>query len=344
MIKSRKKIFKEGLSSVRNEIRDMFEDIKDGLESAREAGSDVSDIMVVVQTWDTGAPVLVKGAYNNYSGDIRCSADEFVDDHDDLIKDYMRDFDEEVKERNDMLDDILNKMHDDVENGTMDEDDYYDEEMNLIDDTCTWSVSVELSKGRDEIKSTMAVNIESGDADVVDSDTLSVDDVEKWCKKKSESRISRRRGIRRISESHSIFEARDKDGFINLIKQIKPEAKNVVDTMPGYYFNHGFNDSNINSMTKKEASLYRLCSLAKGIVEFDEDKHKNYYSFILTSLVKRINDLVDLKSGLSAAKKDILDDDRARIVDEFMRSLKPIISFIKKQGLSYLSPFDTNVF
>ena len=201
MIKRTRKIFKESLSSVRNEIRDMFGDIKDGLESARDAGSDISNIMVVVQTWDAGAPVLVKGAYNYYSGDIRCSADEFIDDHNDLIKDYMRDFDEEVKERNEMLDDILNKMHDDVENGTMDEDDYYEEEMNLIDDTCTWSVSVELIKDNDEIKSTMAVNIESGDADVVDSDTLSVDDVERWCKKKAESRISRRRGLRRVIES-----------------------------------------------------------------------------------------------------------------------------------------------
>ena len=201
MIKSRRKTFKESLSSVRNEIRDMFEDVKDGLEAARDSGSNVSDIMVVVQTWDAGAPVLVKGAYNYYSGDIRCSADEFIDDHNDLIRDYMRDFDEEVKERNEMLDDILNKMHDDVENGTMDEDDYYDEEMNLTDDTCTWSVSVELSKDNDEIKSTMAVNIESGDADVVDSDILSVDDVERWCKKKSESRISRRREIRRVIES-----------------------------------------------------------------------------------------------------------------------------------------------
>ena len=134
----------------------------------------------------------------------------------------MRDFDEEVKERNDMLDDILNKMHDDVENGTMDEDDYYDEEMNLIDDTCTWSVSVELSKGRDEIKSTMAVNIESGDADVVDSDTLSVDDVEKWCKKKSESRISRRRGIRRIIEARRNFDKKEAKG--KFIRRINPSA------------------------------------------------------------------------------------------------------------------------
>lgn len=198
MIKSRRKLFKESLSSVRNEIRDMFEDVKDGLESAREAGSDVSDIMVVVETWDQGAPVLVKGAYNYYSGDIRCSADEFIDDHNDLINGYMKEFDDEVKERNDMLDDILNKMYDDVENGDMDEEDYQEEQMNLIDDTCTWSVSVTLGKGNDEIKSTMAVNIESGDADVLDTDTLSVNDVEKWCKKKSESRISRRRGLRRM--------------------------------------------------------------------------------------------------------------------------------------------------
>lgn len=198
MIKSRRKIFKESLSSVRNEIRDMFEDIKDGLESAREADSDVSDIMVVVETWDQGAPVLVKGAYNYYSGDIRCSADEFIDDHNDLINGYMKEFDDEVKERNDMLDDILNKMYDDVENGDMDEEDYQEEQMNLIDDTCTWSVSVTLGKGNDEIKSTMAVNIESGDAEVLNTDTLSVNDVEKWCKKKSESRISRRRGLRRM--------------------------------------------------------------------------------------------------------------------------------------------------
>ncbi len=202
MIKRTRKIFKESLSSVRNEIRDMFEDIKDGLEAARNAGSDVSGINVVVQTWDQGAPVLVKGAYNYYSGDINVDADEFIDDHDELIRDYMKEFDEEVKERNDMLSDILNKMWDDVDNGDLDEDEYYEEEHRLMDDTCTWSVSVELSKDRDELKSSMAVSIESGDAEVIDSDTLSVDEVERWCKKKSESRIVRRRGLRRVIESH----------------------------------------------------------------------------------------------------------------------------------------------
>lgn len=237
MFKSRKKLFKESVSSVRNEIRDMFEDIKDGLEAARNAGSDLSDIMVVVETWDQGAPVLVKGAYNYYSGDIRCSADEFVDDHDDLIRDYMKEFDDEVKERNDMLDDILNKMYDDVENGDMDEEDYQEEQMNLIDDTCTWSVSVTLGKGNDEIKSTMAVNIESGDADVLDTDTLSVDEVERWAKKKSESRISRRRGIRRVVEArrsrrhgklYEVLEPIDRDIFTFEIEN------KLWDSLPDY--------------------------------------------------------------------------------------------------------------
>lgn len=209
MIKRTKKIFKESLSSVRNEIRDMFEDVKDGLESARDAGNDVSGITVVVQTWDQGAPVLVKGAYNYYNGDINVDADEFIDDHDELINDYMKDFDEEVKERNEMLDDILNKMRDDVDNGDLDEDEYYEEEYRLMDDTCTWSVSVELSKGRDEIKSSMAVNVESGDAEVIDSDTLSVDDVEKWCKKKSESRIMREsRNVCRRNSFRKVLESR----------------------------------------------------------------------------------------------------------------------------------------
>lgn len=230
MIKSRRKLFKESLSSVRNEIRDMFEDIKDGLESAREAGSDVSDIMVVVETWDQGAPVLVKGAYNYYSGDIRCSADEFIDDHNDLINGYMKEFDDEVKERNDMLDDILNKMYDDVENGDMDEEDYQEEQMNLIDDTCTWSVSVTLGKGNDEIKSTMDVNIESGDADILDTDTLSVDDVEKWCKKKSESRISRikNRKFEKVRDRESLLQAIEKaGGEIKLPPKAQISVRNV---------------------------------------------------------------------------------------------------------------------
>ncbi len=208
MIKRTRKIFKESLSSVKNEIMDMFNDVKDGLEAARESGSDVSDITVVIQTWDQGAPVLVKGAYNYYSGDVNVDADEFIDDHDKLIKDYMKDFNEEVNERNEMLDDILSKMWNDVENGDLDEDEYYEEEHRLMDDTCTWSVSIELSKGKDEIESSIAVNVESGDAEILDSNTLSVDEVEKWCKKKSESRImresriaSRRNGLRKVLEN-----------------------------------------------------------------------------------------------------------------------------------------------
>ena len=229
MIKRTRKIFKESLSSVRNEIRDMFEDIKDGLEAARNAGSDVSGINVVVQTWDQGAPVLVKGAYNYYSGDINVDADEFIDDHDELIRDYMKEFDEEVKERNDMLSDILNKMWDDVDNGDLDEDEYYEEEHRLMDDTCTWSVSVELSKDRDELKSSMAVSVESGDAEVIDSDTLSVDEVERWCKKKSESRIMResrvarrRNSLRKVLENKNFNCKKEAKG--KYIRTINPDA------------------------------------------------------------------------------------------------------------------------
>lgn len=202
MIKSRRKIFKESLSSVRNEIRDMFEDIKDGLESAREDGVGVLDVNVVVQTWDQGAPVLVKGAYNYYSGDINVDGNEFIDDFDSLFGEYMKKFDDEVKERNDMLDDILNKMWDDVENGDLNEEEYQEEQMRLMDDTCTWSISIDLNRTGGGLLSSMAVNVESGDAEVLDSDTRSVDEVKRWCKKKSESRVARRRGIRRVIESH----------------------------------------------------------------------------------------------------------------------------------------------
>ncbi len=202
MIKSRIKLFKESLSSVRDEIREMFEDIKDGLESAREDGVGVLDVNVVVQTWDQGAPVLVKGAYNYYSGDINVDGNEFIDDFDSLFGEYMKKFDDEVKERNDMLDDILNKMWDDVENGDLDEEEYQEEQMRLMDDTCTWSISIDLNRTGGGLLSSMAVSIESGDADVLDRDTRSVDEVERWCKKKSESRIARRRGLRRVIESH----------------------------------------------------------------------------------------------------------------------------------------------
>ena len=275
MFKSRKKLFKESVSSVRNEIRDMFEDIKDGLEAARNAGSDLSDIMVVVETWDQGAPVLVKGAYNYYSGDIRCSADEFVDDHDDLIRDYMKEFDDEVKERNDMLDDILNKMYDDVENGDMDEEDYQEEQMNLIDDTCTWSVSVTLGKGNDEIKSTMAVNIESGDADVLDTDTLSVDEVERWAKKKSESRISRRRGIRRVLEKKQ--DALEDNVFKDFCNQynknhfeqidIKPVEKDEWDLKVYYTFPEYPKDN--------REWIYRIRKVSNNLFEVNE--YNPYY-------------------------------------------------------------------
>ena len=203
MIKRTRKIFKESLSSVRNEIRDMFEDIKDGLEAARDAGVGVLDVNVVVQTWDQGAPVLVKGAYNYYSGDINVDGNEFIDDFDSLIGEYMKKFDDEVKERNEMLDDILNKMWDDVENGDLDEEEYQEEQMRLMDDTCTWSISVDLNRTGGGLLSSMAVNIESGDAEVLDLDTRSVDEVEKWASKnKKESRIARRRNsLRKVLES-----------------------------------------------------------------------------------------------------------------------------------------------
>lgn len=229
MIKSRRKIFKESLSSVRNEIRDMFEDIKDGLESARNDGVGVLDVNVVVQTWDQGAPVLVKGAYNYYSGDINVDGNEFIDDFDSLFGEYMKKFDDEVKERNDMLDDILNKMWDDVENGDLDEEEYQEEQMRLMDDTCTWSISIDLNRTGGGLLSSMAVSIESGDADVLDRDTRSVDEVEKWCKKKSESRIMResrvarrRNSLRKVLENKKFNCKKEAKG--KFIRTINPNA------------------------------------------------------------------------------------------------------------------------
>ena len=225
-----KKMLKESISSVRNEIKDMFNDIYDGLESARNKGMDVSDITVVIQTWDMGAPVLVKGAYNNYSGDVRTDGDSFVDDHDKIVDDYMREFKEEVKDRNDILDDIMNKMRDDVDNGTMYEDDLYEEEMRLIDDTLTWSVSIALIRGDDEIQSSISVNVESGDAEVLDSDLLSVDEVERWVKKKSESRIARRRGIRRVLEKKQ--DALEDNVFKDFCNQYNKNHFEQIDIKP----------------------------------------------------------------------------------------------------------------
>lgn len=230
MIKSRRKIFKESLSSVRNEIRDMFEDIKDGLESARNDGVGVLDVNVVVQTWDQGAPVLVKGAYNYYSGDINVDGNEFIDDFDSLFGEYMKKFDDEVKERNDMLDDILNKMWDDVENGDLDEEEYQEEQMRLMDDTCTWSISIDLNRTGGGLLSSMAVSIESGDADVLDRDTRSVDEVERWCKKKSESRIARikNRKFEKVRDRESLLQAIEKaGGEIKLPPKAQISVRNV---------------------------------------------------------------------------------------------------------------------
>lgn len=185
--------------SLRREILDMFNEIRDGLSSAQKSGAFMSGIDVLVQTWDSGSPVFVQGAYNYYSGDIHVNAKEFLEDYDSLINSYMVKFDTMAEKANDALDKELNIKWNDVENGDLEEDDYYDEEQQLRDDYTMWSISVDLEKNpKDGIRGSMAVSVASGEEEVIDRDTLTASKIERWAKKKSESRsISMRKLYRK---------------------------------------------------------------------------------------------------------------------------------------------------
>lgn len=197
MSKESRTLKKESVSYLKNRITDMFKEIKDGLQASKEAGSFISDIDVVVQTWNEGSPVLVKGAYNYYSGDINVKAKKFIEDYDSLINQYMAEFEEEAKDCNDYVDTLLNEKWEKVENGDMDEDEYYDEEQRLRDSLLLWSISIELERTKNNLKSYMAVDVSSGNEDVADSDIRSAEEVQRWVNKKSESRSTSMRKLYR---------------------------------------------------------------------------------------------------------------------------------------------------
>jgi hypothetical protein len=116
----------------------------------------------------------------------------------------------------------------------------------------------------------MVVSIESGDADVLVRDTRSVDDVERWCKKKSESSISRVKS-RKFEDKRVAFGLDNKELWEDAIKAVTHKRGSV-------------------SIDKTNTDLFitiRIPSVGKFFLEILPSERNEYNAEIRKSIGRR---------------------------------------------------------